>query len=121
MSYITFATTEGRQIRAICAKSYWLRLRGLIGRKLSAGEGLLLSPCDQIHTFFMAYAIDAVYLGPDYHILRIDAAVAPWRACKKTRGCRYILELPAHEATALALSVGAPLPPLADQKTAAKS
>ncbi|NLF80169.1 MAG: DUF192 domain-containing protein [Clostridia bacterium] len=114
MKYIQFATADGQQIRAINADSFWLRLRGLIGRKLSPGQGLLLNHCDQIHTFFMAYAIDAVYLGKDYHILRIDAAVAPWRACKKSPGCRYILELPAYGAAALALSTGAPLLPLAE-------
>jgi uncharacterized protein len=106
MKYLTFTTPGGSTIRAINAKSYWLRLRGLIGRKLAVGEGLLLSPCNQIHTFFMAYPIDALYLDPAYRILRIDTRVAPWRLCQRAKGCRYILELPAASAAALGITSG---------------
>lgn len=83
------------------ASNYFLRLRGLIGRELSEGGGLLLTPCDQVHTCFMGYPIDIVYLDAAGAVLRIDAAVPPGRLLSRAKGARGVLELPAFAAGAL--------------------
>ena len=48
------------------ADSYWRRLRGLIGSKpLEPGEGLLIVPCNSVHSHFMGFPIDVLYAtGP---------------------------------------------------------
>ena len=90
----------------ILANNYFLRLRGLLGRTLRQGEGLLLTPCNQIHTFGMGYPIDVIYLDAFGRVLRIEAEVAPGRACKAVRGAKKVLELPANAAKEAGIAAG---------------
>lgn len=90
----------------ILADRYFLRLRGLIGRRLSPGEGLLLVPCNQIHTFWMGYPIDVIYLDAMGRALRVDAAVPPGKSCALVRGAKQVLELPAGAAAEANITVG---------------
>jgi uncharacterized protein len=82
------------------------RMKGLLGRKdLSTGEGILIRPAPSIHTFFMRFPIDAVFLSRQGEVLKIAEHVAPWRA----RSCRHsyaVLELAAGEAGRCGLAVG---------------
>ena len=56
------------------------RNRGLLGRSsLAAGYALILAPCSSIHTFFMQFAIDVVFVDRDGLVLRARPAVRPWR------------------------------------------
>lgn len=75
------------------ARSYFARLRGLLGRTLQEGGGLLLTPCSAIHTIGMGYAIDAVYLDRHGCVLRIDDSLKPGRILPPQRGARHVLEL----------------------------
>ena len=77
------------------ANRYFLRLRGLLGRTIPAGGGLLLTPCNCIHTFGMRYAIDAVYLDSSGLVLRVDQALPAGKAWPVQRGAKRVLELPA--------------------------
>src|SRR5580698_11500746 len=71
------------------------RNKGLLGRTgLADGEGLWIVPCESVHTFFMKFPIDLVYLGKDRKVRKVRHAVKPWRlsACLSAHS---ILELPA--------------------------
>lgn len=71
------------------------RRKGLLGRKgLAPGEGLWIRPCEAVHTFFMQFAIDLVYLDRKLRIRKLRCSVGPWRlsACLSAHS---ILELPA--------------------------
>ncbi len=82
------------------------RLRGLLGRDgLQPGEGLLLRPASSIHTFFMRFPIDAVFLDRALVVLDIADAVDPWRAASQ-RGAKAVLELPAGESFRRGLEIG---------------
>lgn len=82
--------------RAEHASSFVRRLVGLLGRaSLPVGEGLLLTPCNAIHTFFMRMPIDVVFLDEQGVILRQVCALPPWRATPVLRAARSVLELPA--------------------------
>ena len=82
------------------------RLRGLLGRDgLEAGEGLLLRPASSIHTFFMRFPIDAVFLDRGLVVVGISGGVSPWRTAAR-RGAKAVLELPAGESFRRGLAVG---------------
>lgn len=99
--------TNGRPVvNAWLANHYFSRLRGLLGRTLPEGGGLLLTPCNCIHTFGMQYEIDAVYLDQTGTVLRVDEALPAGKACKTQRGARYVLELPAGTARRQSIQVG---------------
>jgi uncharacterized membrane protein (UPF0127 family) len=81
--------------RCVIADGPLTRLRGLLGRpSLPDGEGLLLRPSGSIHTWFMRFAIDVVFLDEDGTVLRLRADLGPWRMVMQ-RGARAVLELPA--------------------------
>jgi uncharacterized membrane protein (UPF0127 family) len=85
------------------------RMRGLLGRAgLASGEGLLLSPAGSIHTFFMRFAIDAVFLDRELVVRAVRPTLAPWRvaAARGVRGVRTVLEVGAGEAELRRISVG---------------
>jgi uncharacterized protein len=74
------------------------RMRGLLGRySLTSGEGLLLRPAPSIHTFFMRFPVDAVFLDRDGAVLKVKSNLLPWRVAG-CRGAHATLELAAGEA-----------------------
>ena len=71
------------------------RLRGLLGRdELAPEEGLLLTPESSVHTFFMRFPLDVVFLEADLTVLSVREHLRPWRTAGH-RGARSVLELPA--------------------------
>jgi uncharacterized protein len=71
------------------------RTKGLLGRDgLAPGEGLWIVPCESVHTFFMRFPIDLVYLDRENKVRKVRSAVRPWRisACLTAHS---VLELPA--------------------------
>jgi uncharacterized membrane protein (UPF0127 family) len=97
--------------RVICDRCYvadgpLTRMRGLLGRRsLEAGEGLLLRPASAIHTAFMHFSIDAIFLDRSGIVLRIAHDLVPWRTASR-RGARDVLELPAGTARARGIEPG---------------
>ena len=92
--------------RCTVAESPLTRLRGLLGRDgLEPGEGLLLRPASAVHTYFMRFPIDVVFLDRALVVLSITDAVDPWRATSR-RGAKAVLELPAGETSRRGLAVG---------------
>jgi uncharacterized membrane protein (UPF0127 family) len=82
------------------------RMRGLLGRSgLPPGEGILLRPAGSVHTAFMRFAIDVVFLDRELRVLAIEADVSPWRT-RARRGAKAVLELAAGEAARVRLAVG---------------
>jgi len=82
------------------------RMKGLLGRRsLGDGEGLLLRPAGSIHTAFMRFPIDAVFLDADLRVLRVASNLQPWRLAAQ-RGAKAVVELPAGAAEGMGLAVG---------------
>ena len=108
---VALANDDGHVVCEHCllAETALARLRGLLGRSgLSSDEGMLLRPASSIHTAFMRFAIDAVFLDREDRVLKVAAELSPWRmaACK---GARAVLELPAGEAQRRGLRPGVSL------------
>jgi uncharacterized membrane protein (UPF0127 family) len=92
--------------RCVVADSPVSRMRGLLGRsELRPGEGLLLRPASAIHTWFMRFPIDAVFLDREWRVVGISDDVRPWRAASR-RGAKAVLELPAGESSRRGLVLG---------------
>jgi uncharacterized membrane protein (UPF0127 family) len=88
------------------ADGFLSRLRGLLGRSaLEPGEGLLLTPSSSVHTFFMRFPIDVVFLDRSLRVVGVSPDLRPWRLAGR-RGARQILELAAGEAQARGLVAG---------------
>ncbi|MHB8785468.1 MAG: DUF192 domain-containing protein [Thauera sp.] len=82
------------------------RLRGLLGKPPPApGHALLITPCASVHTAFMRYPIDIVFLNSRGIILKLVEALRPWRIAACWRA-RHTLELAAGEARRLGLMPG---------------
>ena len=88
------------------ADSYFLRLRGLVGRDVNELGSLWIKPCSQIHCCFMRYPIDVVYLDRDMNIVAIDRGVEPWRFRPVVRTARSVLELAAGMVDSFGLEIG---------------
>lgn len=93
--------------RVSVADTIWSRFWGLMGRRdLPAGEGLLIKPCYSVHTMFMRFPIDVIFLDSDDRVLKIAPTMKAFRA-SVGRGSRSVLELSAGVAAQAGLSVGA--------------
>ena len=95
--------------RCVVADRPLLRMRGLLGRRdLHADEGILLRPAGSIHTHFMRFPIDVVFLDRAGRVLDVRSALRPWRTARK-RGAGAVLELRAGEARRRGVEVGSVL------------
>ena len=88
------------------ADTYFLRLRGLLGRSAKDLGGLLISPCSQVHCCFMKETIDVVYVDPQGQVLRVDDSMKPWRFGPFVKGSKKVLELPDGRARELGIEPG---------------
>ena len=78
------------------AANPWLRLKGLLVTKsLSQGEGLSIEPCQSVHTFFMAYPIDILFLDKELRVVYLRNAMPPNRISRHVFKARSVIELPA--------------------------
>jgi uncharacterized protein len=85
---------------ALVAQTSQERRTGLLKHEsLGQGEGLYIAPCEAVHTFFMKFAIDVLYLDRNRKVLKIRRALGPWRVsgCLRAHG---VLEVPAGTAAA---------------------
>jgi uncharacterized membrane protein (UPF0127 family) len=108
MKRVTFHSEQHPELstRANVATSMWARFWGLMGKApLPEGEALIIDPCSSVHTMFMRFAIDVVYLDREHKILKVAAAVKPYRT-SAGRGARSVIEMPAGAAERAGLTVG---------------
>lgn len=89
--------TRGTDVadKARLAQGFWSRLIGLLGRSsLQPGEALVLESCRSIHTAFMRFTIDAVYIDRKGQVIKLVAALKPFRLSGVLRGAASVIELP---------------------------
>ena len=82
------------------------RNRGLLGRTtFDLAAALVISPCWSIHTAFMKFAIDVVFVDRNGRAIRIVRNLAPWRIAVAARA-HAVIELPAGSLTGRDLRIG---------------
>src|ERR1700704_4713958 len=82
------------------------RNRGLLGRdRLEPGSALVISPCLAVHTAFMRFAIDVVFLDRDGRVLKVVRDLQPWRVALAPRA-HAVIELAGGRLESREVSVG---------------
>jgi len=66
-----------------------------------AGEGLLIRPCNSIHTCWMRFPVDVIFVDRDGEVLAVKRNVLPWRATFPVWGATIAVEVPAGAASVL--------------------
>jgi uncharacterized membrane protein (UPF0127 family) len=102
------STTGGIDVAARCelADRMLTRAWGLLGRKgLEPGGGMLIARTGSVHTFFMRFPIDVVFIDRAQTIVKIVPSLRPWRMTMARRG-KKTLELPAGRAAEVGLQPG---------------
>ena len=96
---IALLTADGLVLSHDCrvADSFFARLRGLLGAaELTRGEGVLFPGTRSVHTHFMRFPIDVVFLDREDRVVRIAPELPPWRAAAAP-DASAVLELAAGE------------------------
>lgn len=92
--------------KAQIANNFGLRLKGLMfKKKIDEKEALVFHNAPSIHTCFMNFAIDIVFLDKSNKVIKICKAVKPWRMVTCFNSALTI-ELPAHRAKHRSLALG---------------
>jgi uncharacterized protein len=108
MKKLIVVAPGGRVVCDVChlADKPHTRLRGIIGwKRLHRGEGLLLRPTFSIHTAFVRFPIDAVFLDKEMTVVSIRRELRPWRFAG-ARKAKSVLELAAGECERVGLRAG---------------
>jgi hypothetical protein len=89
------------------AATEWARGKGLLGRKsLGAEQALWIRRCNSIHTLFMKFTIDCVFLDKQLRVKAIYSEVKPFRLVWPVWGASSVIEFPAGRAKQLNLEIG---------------
>jgi uncharacterized membrane protein (UPF0127 family) len=77
------------------------RNRGLVGQQaLEPGSALILAPCSAVHTWFMRFPIDIVFVARGGRVLKVKRSVGPWRLAARL-GAFAVIELGAGASTGI--------------------
>ncbi|MFM7200973.1 MAG: DUF192 domain-containing protein [Myxococcota bacterium] len=72
------------------------RTKGLLGRDgLAEGSALIIDPCNSIHTFFMRFSIDVLFVTSEGQVVRVLENLVPWRLTRMYFRARKVIEFPA--------------------------
>jgi uncharacterized protein len=73
----------------------WTRMKGLLGRRgLALDEGLLIRPCSSVHTYFMRFSLDIVFIDRESRVVKVVRDLKPFRF-SGARGSHFVLEMAA--------------------------
>jgi uncharacterized membrane protein (UPF0127 family) len=91
-----FHTSQGKLSVASVkmAVTVWDRFLGLMGRSaIASGAGMFLAPCASIHTLFMRFDLDLIFISREFRVVRVITSVKPWRFAMGGRSAWAVLEL----------------------------
>ena len=74
------------------ADNPWSRMVGLLGKKaLPPDQALLIRPCSSVHTFFMRFDMDAIFIDRENRVLKVVQKMRPFRFAGARRS-RAVIE-----------------------------
>jgi uncharacterized protein len=97
------------------------RLVGLLRDKMLAeGDGLWIVPCNSIHSFWMKFEFDAIFLDKNLRVVHLMQEMKPWRISKLVFAAHSVLEVPAGLIARSATEVGDTFEMLRENPTATR-
>ncbi|MFN0110068.1 MAG: DUF192 domain-containing protein [Blastocatellia bacterium] len=107
MKFFHRATGQLLAEEVALANTFLTRLRGLIARsRLAPAQALWLRPCNGVHTWWMHYSIDVIFLDRDLRIVKLVENMRPFRLTAPHREARSVLEMAAHSISRAQLKIG---------------
>lgn len=80
---------------AMLAKRFFDRIKGLLGKKdFKPGEALIIRPCNSIHTFFMHFPIDLLFIDKSSKVIGLQICFRPWGLSPIYWRAKFVIELP---------------------------
>jgi len=80
---------------AALADTFPKRIQGLLGRKeLKTGQALIIWPCNSIHTYFMRFPIDVLFVNKDNQVVSVIPSLKPYRLSPIYLKSCFVVELP---------------------------
>jgi len=96
MKIINRTTNTVLATEALIADSYFKRLKGLLGvKELRRNAGLVIRPCNSVHTFFMRFPIDVLFVDKNNRIIKTIPHLKPYCFTALYFGAVFVIELPA--------------------------
>ncbi|WP_353056488.1 DUF192 domain-containing protein [Sporosarcina luteola] len=104
---IVISKTVLLPFQIIRADTVWKRSLGLLSHKGPLiDKGLLLTPCNSIHMFFVRHPIDVVFLNKSNRVIKTISYLRPWRVVPPVKNAHSTLELPLGTVKAEKIRVG---------------
>lgn len=93
--------------KTMLANTFFGRIKGLIGKRNPEDElCLIITRCNQVHTFFMNFPIHVVFLSPDHRVIKIIYSLEPKRVSPKVKGAASVLEIAAKRDVQTIIRIG---------------
>jgi uncharacterized membrane protein (UPF0127 family) len=93
------------KIKVIKAETFWGRFSGFMFKRNSL-YAILFCDCRSVHTFFMRFSLDIVYLDKENRIVKIIKSLKPFRIALPVRNAVSILEIPSNKNVSKELVAG---------------
>jgi len=77
------------------AETFFSRAFGMIGKRFGSFDAFILPRCRSVHTWFMGYALDLIFINAEKSVLRVDQNIKPWRMIVGPASATTVIELPA--------------------------
>ena len=88
------------------AEGFTDRLLGLIFKNIKKGQGFAIRDCNSIHTFWMRYKIDVVFLNKNNEIIKLYESLKQFRMTPVIKGTYCVIEFPEFTIKDLSLKTG---------------
>ena len=89
------------------AYSFMKRLKGLMfDKQMQPQSGVHIKPCTSVHTFFMKFPIDVIYVDKEMRIVGLEQSLKPGEIGKRYKNVHSVIELEAGKILELGIIVG---------------
>jgi uncharacterized protein len=91
----------------VIADRLFTRAKGLLGvADFKQGQALVIKPCNSIHTCFMAFPIDVLFVDKDYRVIKVFPFLRPFRFTPLYFKSSLVIELPSGTLQSTSTSLG---------------
>lgn len=81
--------------KVIIADTPFKRIKGLLGKKdFKPGEALIIKPCNSIHTLFMRFPIDVLFVDKNNRVIKAISSLKPFCLTYIYLAASFAIELP---------------------------